>query len=233
MRRRTGARGFLLGFCFTLLWQAGWGVLALVLWLLHRWLGISLYWSCAALGVWPLSALLATVFIRLGTGGAGAQARQNRNPYSADNARMFLGVANGAAPAGAPVPGEPVRTAVLVIWRKAIAQSLAQKLRDAPDLRLVFEPSHSHARAAVRAHGACAALVEVAESGGSHGVSDCLELCARLREEAPQCKLLLMCPEQDNEAVARAVEAKRAGRIDDFVFYDASMDYVASKLLAM
>jgi len=231
--RRTGARGFFLGFCFTLLWQAGWAVGALVLWRLHLWLGLPLYLSLIALGVWPLSALFATALIHWGTGRVDkpAPAQENRNPYSADSAGVFLGVANDAA-TGSPPSEEPVQTIVLVMRRRPVAQSLAQKLRDTPNLRLVFELSYANAEAAVRNHGADVALIEAAESGGLGG-AECLALCVHLREEAPQCKLLLMCPEQDREVVARTVEAKRQGCIDDFVFYDATIDYLVSKLLSM
>ena len=126
-----------------------------------------------------------------------------------------------------------MQTTVLIMRRRSIAQGLAQKLRDDPNIHLVFEPSYLRAQAVVRSRAANAALIEVAESGGHHRISDCLALCARLREEAPGCKLLLMCPERDEAVVARAVEAKRTGRIDDFVFYDSTIDYLASKLLAM
>lgn len=231
MRRRMG-RGFFLGLGFTLLWQSGWAALALVVWLLHRRNGSSLFLCWAALGIWLLSALAATALIHASAvRTAPDPAPENHNPYSADNAQVFLGVANGGVTAALPVPGE--RTVVLVIWRKTIAQGMAQRLRDDPGIHLVFEPSHSLAQAAVRSRAADAALIEVAESGEHHGIADCLSLCARLREEAPQCKLLLMCPERNQGDVSRTVEAKRAGRIDDFVFYDSSIDYVASKLLAM
>jgi len=112
--------------------------------------------------------------------------------------------------------------------RKSVAQGLAQTLGGG----LIIEPSHRRALARVRAGGADVALVEIAESGG-HGAAECLALCARLREEAPQCKLLLMCPERDRDSVARAIEAKSQGRIDDFVFYDVTTDYLVSKLLSM
>jgi len=235
MQKRTGARGFFLGLGFILLWQSGWAAFALVVWLLHRWKGSPLFFCWAALGIWLLSALAATILIHTNAARAGtsAPAPENRNPYSTDNAQMFLGVANDAPPTDLFAPGEPPRTIVLIIWRKCIAQSLAQRLRDESNIHLVFEPSYSLAQNAVRSRTADAALIEAAESGDQHGISDCLALCARLREEAPQCRLLLMCPERNKEDVARAVEAKRLGRIDDFVFYNSSIDYVASKLLAM
>jgi len=123
-----------------------------------------------------------------------------------------------------------MQTIVLIMRRKAIAQGLAQSLGGGP--RVILEPSHRYAQARIRAGGADIALVEIAESG-SHGAAKCLALCDRLREDAPQCKLLLMCPEQDQDSVARAIEAKCRGRIDDFVFYDVTTDYLVSKLLSM
>ena len=116
-----------------------------------------------------------------------------------------------------------MRTIVLVMRRGLAAQGLMHTLRDIPDLRLTYEPEYSQADVA---------LIEVAESG-RQDISYCLSLCDRLRTEAPQCKLLLMCPERDRKAVARAVEAKQKGRVDDFIFYDATNDYLASKLLSM
>jgi len=235
MRKRTGARGFFLGLGFLLLWQSGWAVFALAVWLLHRWKGSSPLLCWIALGVWLLSALAATVLIFAGAIRAKAPSpvAENRNPYSADNAQVFLGVANDTAPANPSAFGEPARAIVLVMWRRPVAQGLAQLLRGDPDIHLIFEPSHSLAQSAVRSRAAAAALIEVAESGENQSISDCLAFCARLREEAPQCKLLMMCPEREKDGVARVVEAKRLGCIDDFVFYDSSIDYVAAKLLAM
>ena len=34
-------------------------------------------------------------------------------------------------------------------------------------------------------------------------------------------------------AVSRAIEAKRRGEIDDFVFYDVSLDYLAASLQSL
>ena len=49
----------------------------------------------------------------------------------------------------------------------------------------------------------------------------------------PYCRLMLMCPEGQAEAVHRTIEAKRKGEIDDFVFYDASLDYLAASLQSL
>ena len=121
---------------------------------------------------------------------------------------------------------------VLLMWRKVIAESLLAELKKEPGIQLLYEPEYSHANAIIRNHKAKVALIEAAETGG-RVVSCCLEICASLRKEAEKCKLILMCPDQDEEAVAKTVNAKHEGRIDDFVFYEASFDYLSSKLIAM
>jgi len=94
-----------------------------------------------------------------------------------------------------------------------------------------MEQDYEQAGATIRRVGAFAALIEAGEDGDV-GVPYCLSLCAMLREEVPGCKLLL-CPEGDRTGIQMAVAAKLDGSIDDFVFYDAGMEYLCSKLLSM
>ena len=125
-----------------------------------------------------------------------------------------------------------MRTIVLIMRRRPVAQGLMQKMIDDASLHLLYEPDYAQADIAIRTHAASTALIEVSESG-EYDTSHCLALCTWLRKETPGCKLLLMCPEQDKTGVAQAVEAKKDGCIDDFVFYDSSIDYLVSKLLSM
>ena len=122
-----------------------------------------------------------------------------------------------------------LKTILLIMRRASLAQGLMAKARDDPDLRLCYEPDYDHVDAAIHSHQATGALLEVAEDG-RQDMGFCLDLCARLREVAPRCRLMLMCPEGQTEAVRRAVKAKRRGQIDDFVFYDVSLDYLAASL---
>ena len=121
---------------------------------------------------------------------------------------------------------------VLVMWRKGVAECLLATLNKEPGLRLYYEQDYSRAGASIQSHEGNVALIEAAETGACD-VAYCLEVCASLRKETENCKLILMCPDQDEEAVAQTVGAKQDGRIDDFLFYGASFDYVSSKLLAM
>ena len=106
---------------------------------------------------------------------------------------------------------------------------------------MCYEPDYANADVAIRSHLAAGALLEVAEDG-AQDIDFCLALCAWLREVTPHCRLMLMCPEGQAETVHRAIEAKRKGEaieakrkgeIDDFVFYDVSLDYLAASLQSL
>lgn len=125
-----------------------------------------------------------------------------------------------------------LKTVLLIMRRASLAQGLMAKVQDAPDLRLCYEPDYDNADTAIRSHLAAGALLEVAEDG-EQDIGFCLSLCAQLRKVTPHCHLMLMCSEGQMEAVHRAIEAKRKGEIDDFVFYDASLDYLIASLQAL
>ena len=121
---------------------------------------------------------------------------------------------------------------VLIMQRKAIAEALMIKLRDSPHINLIYEPDYNNALIAISSNNTKAALIEATESG-PYNMNYCLQVCKNLREQRPECKLLLMCPEQDEKSVKQVVDAKAENKIDDFVFYDVTIDYLASKLMFM
>lgn len=121
---------------------------------------------------------------------------------------------------------------LLIGERRAISQGLENKLSSQSDIRLLVESDYLSAIAAVRSNNIKVVLIEVAESG-PYDTSYCLNLCRDLRAEVPNCKLLIMCSEHDEDSVGQVVEAKSKRRIDDFVFFDVTMDYLASKLISL
>ncbi|HZJ83601.1 MAG TPA: hypothetical protein VFD57_07310 [Clostridia bacterium] len=123
-------------------------------------------------------------------------------------------------------------TIMLIMHRKAIVESLMNRLRHRPYIRLIYEPDYDNANAAIRSYDANVALIEATESG-HYDIVYCLTLCKSLREDSPRCKLLLMCSEQDEKSVKKVVDAKAKKQIDDFVFYDVTIDYLASKLITI
>ena len=124
------------------------------------------------------------------------------------------------------------KTIVLIMRRQPVAQGLMQKLRENKNIHLIYEPDYANAGVAIRSNEAEIALIEVDETG-EYDVSYCLILCALLREETPLCKLIIMCPEQEKNSVEKVVKAKRTGKIDDFVFYEATITYLSCKLLSL
>lgn len=121
---------------------------------------------------------------------------------------------------------------MLIMHREMIVQILMKKLQDSTDICIVHEPNYDNANTAIHNNTAKVALIEAAESG-SFDMAYCLTLCKTLRKNVPQCKLLLMCPEQDEESIKQVVDAKGQRQIDDFVFYDVTIDYLVSKLISV
>ena len=110
---------------------------------------------------------------------------------------------------------------VLIMQRKAIAQGLMIRLRDSPDINLIYESDYNNADMAISSTKAKAVLIEIVESG-LYNIEYCLKLCKEIRKTIIGCKLILMCPEQDENCVKQVVNAKGKSEIDDFVFYDVT-----------
>ena len=125
-----------------------------------------------------------------------------------------------------------MQVVILVMRRKSIAQGLVRMLMKKSTLSIYFEPDYVDVDDAIRSIGAKVALIEVAEYD-EYGISYCLALCSCLRKETPDCKLILMCSEKDEKCVDEVVSAKKNRCIDDFVFYDTSVEYIAAKLAVL
>lgn len=122
-----------------------------------------------------------------------------------------------------------MRIVILIMQRRAIAQGFMYSLRDSTDIRVIYEPYYHKANFTVNNYNAKVALIEAAESG-PYDIDYCLTICKELRKQNPECKILLMCSEQDEKSVKKVVDAKGRKEIDDFVFYDVTNDYLSSKL---
>lgn len=123
-------------------------------------------------------------------------------------------------------------TIVLLMHRKAIAHGLMEKIRENSDISMIHESDYDKGQDLVSINNANIALIEVTESG-PFDMSYCLKLCSDLRKDKPECKLLLMCSEQNENTVKLVIAAKGEKKIDDFVFYDVTIDYLISKLISM
>ena len=73
-------------------------------------------------------------------------------------------------------------------------------------------------------------VVEIPESGIFRFAEKCLAICDAIRKQVPGCKQVLICSESDADSCRAAIQAKQENRIDDFLFYDTSVNYLFSKL---
>lgn len=75
-------------------------------------------------------------------------------------------------------------------------------------------------------------LIEVAESG-KFNIHYCLNLITNIVKKVSRVKIILMCSDQDEASINLVLKAKESGIIDDFLFYDVTIDYLVSKLLTV
>jgi len=112
-----------------------------------------------------------------------------------------------------------------VTTNKVLAQSLAATVKSRPawgfEPFLLLDPGQAALDAQILRLDA--AVVDVADAAleGS---------CETLRRVVPGCRLLLLVPRNGRRYAIKAMQSKAA---DDFVFYDASLDYLLAKLAAI
>jgi len=112
----------------------------------------------------------------------------------------------------------------IVTTNKVLAQSLAAAVNGCPDWGfepfLLLDPNQAALDAEVLRLDAAVVDAGAAMEGS----------CETLRKTAPDCRLLLLVPQDGRRHAIKAVRSKAA---DDFVFYDASLDYLLAKLAAI
>lgn len=115
--------------------------------------------------------------------------------------------------------------------RKAFAQGLALALqsRSEEELDVRVISAYDRAAACIEKLQAQLAVIEIPEFSEVKA-EDCLDICKAVREGCSCCRLLLMCPESDRRATETTIEARREKKIDGFVYYDASLDYILSMI---
>jgi len=125
-----------------------------------------------------------------------------------------------------------MRSAALIMKRKSMAQAFINKIAADGKVNIFYQQNYELAETIIVSKNVDIAIIEAAEDG-EYNISYCLKLCAGLRKSIPKCKILLLCSEQNKTSVSRAIAAKQNGCIDDFVFYDTGLEYLASKMLAI
>jgi len=118
---------------------------------------------------------------------------------------------------------------MLVLCRRVIAKLFIEHIENNTNMEAFGGYEFGDAKKMALVRQPTLALVEIPERHGDPAL-DTLNVCEEIKEASPGCKVMLMCPEQDKKSVLACVEAKRRGKIDDYIFYEASPEYLTSKL---
>lgn len=124
------------------------------------------------------------------------------------------------------------RTVMLTLNRKPLLNIFTEAIEKRSRMAVFAENEIANLETAVAEHKPDIAMIEVPERSGTPAL-DTLTASDHIRIAHPGCKVMLMCSEADKNSVAECIKAKRENRIEDFLFYDASPDYLATKLESM
>ena len=124
------------------------------------------------------------------------------------------------------------RTVMLTLHRRLLTVIFTEAIEKRPRTEVFAEHEINNLTSAVKERKPDVALVEVPERNGTP-VLNALVTCDLIKDARPECKIMLMCPEADKEGVGECIKAKREKRIGDFLFYDATPEFLAAALESM
>ena len=113
------------------------------------------------------------------------------------------------------------------MFADAISQTLE---RSDPDFRVLRAESPGQTAALCRSGLACALIMEVT-GYPPWRLEERLRLRDEIKRQRPGCKVLLLVDENADRALAsRVLQAKKDGRIDNFIYASVSPTYLAAIL---
>lgn len=121
---------------------------------------------------------------------------------------------------------------LLVMDRKVLAEALLLEMKNISDLTFCKEYNYKKAVITAEIFQPNILLLEIPESQ-KISLGQCLEICDEIRNIFPECKILLLTPEGNQKAREMAIQAVQQGRVNDFIYYDTSMEYLVSKIKSM
>ena len=125
------------------------------------------------------------------------------------------------------------RNVLLVMHRKLLSDALIAQTTHGAPFTIVAEQDYAAAVLTAETCSPDIVLMEIPESGPWGFTEKCLTVCDMIRSQLPGCKQVILCNEFDAESCRAAIRAKQAHRIDDFLFYENSVNYLLSKLEAL
>ncbi len=125
-----------------------------------------------------------------------------------------------------------MKTVLFVSSNKILGQGLSAAILSKPEFDFRWEAQLQYSQAIVGADvfHADVVLLDVADQVD---MKRALEICQSLRQNSQTTKILLLVRPEQAAVRVQAVDAKNAGQVDNFVFYDSSLSYLLAKLAAL
>ncbi len=125
-----------------------------------------------------------------------------------------------------------MKTVLFVSSNKILGQGLSAAILSKSEFDFRWEAQLQYSQAIVGADvfHADVVLLDVADQVD---MKRALEICQSLRQNSQTTKILLLVRPEQAAVRAQAVDAKNAGQVDNFVFYDSSLSYLLAKLAAL
>ena len=125
-----------------------------------------------------------------------------------------------------------MKTVLFVSSNKILGQGLSAAILSKPKFDFRWEAQLQYSQAIVGADvfHADVVLLDVADQVD---MKRALEICQSLRQNSQTTKILLLVRPEQAAVRAQAVDAKNAGQVDNFIFYDSSLSYLLAKLAAL
>ncbi|HZW97289.1 MAG TPA: hypothetical protein VFF56_00395 [Bacillota bacterium] len=121
-----------------------------------------------------------------------------------------------------------------ITTNKVLAQSLAESLKNYPDLKLepflLLNPQQAILDADLAKLDI--ALLDITDASAMENEKH-LMFCQKLRQAIPDCHLLLLVSQDNIRGRKAAIDAIKSKIADDFIFYDTSLNYLFAKLAAI
>ena len=121
----------------------------------------------------------------------------------------------------------------IITTSRVFAQGLAVIVKERPELEfkpfLLLNPHQALIDAEIMQIDV--AVIDITDNA-SKNFENMLHFCEELRKNVPGCHILLLVSQENGDDCKMAIEAVKSKTVEDFVLYDASLEYLFAKLAA-
>ena len=124
-----------------------------------------------------------------------------------------------------------MKTVLFISANKMLGQGLSTAIQSKLEFDFLWSTQlhYSQAIVGVNIFHADVVILDIVDQAD---MDQAVGICQPLRQVEQDLKILLLVRPEQSAVCSRVIDAKNAGLIDDFVFYDSSLAYLLAKLAA-